>query len=137
MPPDPPAPFSTGQLEVGDGHSLYYEQVGSPAGVPVVYLHGGPGSGCTPGQRGFFDPGRHHAVLFDQRGAGRSTPHASEDGLNWSSIDMGHHVSDIEALRSALGIDQWWSSDSPGDRYSVRPMPSVTPTGSSRWCWAP
>ena len=100
-------PFATGWLEVGDRHRLYYEEVGSPSGLPVVYLHGGPGSGCTPGSRGFFDARRHRAVLFDQRGAGRSTPHASGDDVDWASIDMEHHVRDIERLRGALGIERW------------------------------
>ena len=102
-----PAPFATGRLDVGDGHALYYEEVGSPTGAPVVYLHGGPGSGCTPGGRYNFDLLRHRAVLFDQRSAGRSTPHASEEGVHWASIDMDHHVSDIETLRQHLGIEKW------------------------------
>jgi pimeloyl-ACP methyl ester carboxylesterase len=63
--------------------------------TPVVYLHGGPGSGCTSGIRRAFDPARHRAVLYDQRAAGRSTPHASEEGVDWASIDMDHHVADI------------------------------------------
>ena len=100
-------PFDRGHLSVGDGHRLYYEQVGSPDGAPVVYLHGGPGSGCTSGARAFFDAQRHRAVLFDQRSAGRSTPHASEDGVNWDSINMDHHVADIERLREHLGIERW------------------------------
>lgn len=75
--------------------------------MPVVFLHGGPGSGCTPGIRQAFDTTLHRAVLFDQRAAGRSTPHASEDRVDWASIDMDHHVADIEALRAHLGIDRW------------------------------
>ena len=81
--------------------------MGAQDGVPVVYLHGGPGSGCAPGIRRAFDTKLHRAVLFDQRAAGRSTPHASEDDVDWASIDMDHHVADIEALRSHLGIDRW------------------------------
>ena len=105
---DPPLePFDFGHLDVGDGHRLYYEQVGSPAGSPVVYLHGGPGSGSTVGVRRFFDPDRHRAVLFDQRAAGRSRPHASEETVHWASIDMDHHVEDIERLREHLGIERW------------------------------
>lgn len=100
-------PFDSGTLEVGSGHALYWEQYGTPQGVPVVYLHGGPGSGCTPGIRRAFDPVLHRAVLFDQRAAGRSTPHASEDDVDWASIDMDHHLADIEALRAHLGIDRW------------------------------
>ena len=100
-------PFATGRLDVGDGHVLHWEQLGAPDGVPVVYLHGGPGSGCTSGIRRAFDFTRHRAVLFDQRSAGRSTPHASEEGVDWASIDMDHHVADIEALRQHLSIDRW------------------------------
>jgi len=96
-----------GELDVGDGHTLYYEEVGDEHGTPVVYLHGGPGSGFTPGARANFDPQRHRAVLFDQRSAGRSTPYASEWNVNWSTIDMDHHVADIEQLREHLGIDRW------------------------------
>ncbi len=107
MTQEPVEPFAVGRLDVGDGHVLYYEQVGRPDGTPVVYLHGGPGSGCTPGARRHFDPQRHRAVLFDQRAAGRSTPHAADEGVHWASIDMDHHVADIERLREHLGIDRW------------------------------
>jgi proline iminopeptidase len=100
-------PSSVSRLDVGDGHVLHVEQVGEPDGTPVVYLHGGPGTGCGPGARQYFDPARHRAVLFDQRAAGRSTPHASEEGVHWASIDMDHHVADIEAVRRHLGIEQW------------------------------
>jgi len=100
-------PFASGRLDVGDGHVLHWEQVGTQGGIPVAYLHGGPGSGCSPGVRGLFDPALHRAVLFDQRAAGRSTPHASDDAVHWSSIDMDHHVADIEALREHLGIERW------------------------------
>jgi len=102
-----PQPYDAGHLDVGDGHSLYYEQFGNPEGVPVVYLHGGPGSGCTPGSRANFDPQLHRAVLFDQRAAGRSTPYAADDGVHWDSIDMDHHVGDIERLREHLGVGAW------------------------------
>ena len=100
-------PFATGELEVGDGHVLYYEEVGSPDGLPIVYLHGGPGSGCTVGARRHFDPERHRAVLFDQRASGCSRPHASEDHVGWAAIDLDHHLADIEALRETLGIARW------------------------------
>jgi proline iminopeptidase len=102
-----PEPFDTGRLDVGDRHVLSYEQVGHPNGVPIVYLHGGPGSGYTPGARGNFDVRRHRAVLYDQRAAGRSTPNAADDGVHWDSIDMDHHVHDIERLREHLGVDRW------------------------------
>ena len=75
MTESPPQPFANGRLDVGDGHVVYFEQVGSPDGTPVVYLHGGPGSGSTTGARAFFDARRHRAVLFDQRAAG--TQHAA------------------------------------------------------------
>ena len=99
--------MTVGSLDVGDGHVLHFEQVGNPDGTPVIYLHGGPGSGCTPGLGKNFDLQRHHAVLFDQRAAGESTPHASEEGVHWASIDMDHHVADIEQLREHLGIERW------------------------------
>lgn len=107
MPEQTPEPFTTGRLDVGDGHVLYYEEVGVHEGTPVVFLHGGPGAGCTPGIRSSFDLQRHRAVLFDQRAAGRSTPHASEEGVHWASIDMDHHIDDIERLREHLGLEQW------------------------------
>lgn len=101
----PDDPVTSGRLDVGDGHLLAYEVLG--AGAPVVYLHGGPGSGCTARARRLFDPRRHRAVLVDQRGAGRSTPHASEPHFPWASLDMDRHVADIERLREHLGIERW------------------------------
>jgi len=95
-------PFDKGRLDVGDGHQLYWEQSGNPNGVPVVFLHGGPGSGCSPQQRGFFDPDHYRAILFDQRGAGLSTPYAATEA---NTTD--HLVGDIETLRRHLGIDSW------------------------------
>lgn len=95
-------PFDTGTLAVSDVHTIYYEQSGNPKGKPVVFLHGGPGGGTDGKQRRFFDPARYRIVLFDQRGCGRSTPHASlVDNTTW------HLVGDIEALREHLGIDRW------------------------------
>lgn len=99
--------MATSTLDVGGGHRLHVERFGRRGGLPVVYLHGGPGSGVTPGHRRFFDPARHHAVLFDQRAAGRSTPHASEPAVDWTSIDLDHHIADIEAVRRHVGIDAW------------------------------
>ena len=78
----PTEPRESGSLDVGDGQTLYWETVGSAAGQPVVYLHGGPGSGSTPAARRYFDPLAYRAVLFDQRGCGRSRPLASEAGLD-------------------------------------------------------
>lgn len=100
-------PFNNGYLDVGNGHCLYYEQIGNPSGTPVVFLHGGPGSGCTPGHRQYFNPDLHRAILYDQRASGRSTPHGSGDDVDWASIDMDHHISDIEFLRERLGISSW------------------------------
>lgn len=89
-------------LEVGEGHTLYVEEVGNPAGIPVVVFHGGPGGGCSPAMRRFFDPDKYRAILFDQRGCGRSRPHASvTDNTTW------HLVRDIEYIRTTLGIDRW------------------------------
>lgn len=95
-------PYRTGQLEVGDGHTIYFEESGNPQGKPVVFLHGGPGGGTDPKHRRFFDPERYRIVLFDQRGCGKSTPHASLlANTTW------HLVADIERLREALGIERW------------------------------
>jgi proline iminopeptidase len=98
----PIEPYRTGRLRVSPVHELYYEESGNPTGKPVVFLHGGPGFGTEPSYRRFFDPQAYRIVLFDQRGCGRSTPHASlEDNTTW------HLVSDIEALRAHLGIERW------------------------------
>lgn len=100
-------PYETGLLEVGDGHVLYWETVGEPGGIPAVYLHGGPGSGSTPGGRRKFDPNAYRAVLFDQRGCGRSRPLASGAGSDLSTNTTDHLVTDIERLREHLGIERW------------------------------
>lgn len=100
-------PFESGTLEVGDGYELYWEQVGSPEGTPAIYLHGGPGSGCSIGARHNFDPKAYRAVLFDQRGCGRSRPLASEPDVNLNTNTTNHLIADIEALRQHLGIERW------------------------------
>lgn len=98
----PIEPHRTGRLRVSERHDIYFEESGNPEGKPVVFLHGGPGGGTDPKQRRFFDPAKYRIVLFDQRGCGKSTPHASlEDNTTW------HLVSDIESLRTELGIDRW------------------------------
>ena len=95
-------PFASGFLQVSPLHRLYYEQCGNPDGKPVVFLHGGPGAGCGPNSRRFFDPAHYHIILFDQRGCGRSTPHAELlDNTTWEL------VADMERLRQHLGIDRW------------------------------
>lgn len=98
----PIEPFASGHLDVGDGHRLYHEQCGRPDGLPLLYLHGGPGSGASPRQRQLFDPQVFRMVLFDQRGCGRSQPRGSVQA-NTSA----HLVADIEALRAHLGIERW------------------------------
>jgi proline iminopeptidase len=100
-------PFDHGLLDAGDGNHVYWEVCGNPVGKPAVVLHGGPGSGCTPGWRQFFDPAAYKVVLFDQRGCGRSTPHASEDDVDLSTNTTHHLIRDIEQLRKHLGIDRW------------------------------
>ena len=98
----PIAPFRQGMLEVGDGHHVYWEECGNPAGKPVLFLHGGPGAGCNDNHRRLFDPARYRIVLFDQRGCGRSKPHAHlEANTTW------HLVDDIERLRIMLKIERW------------------------------
>ncbi|MTH33387.1 prolyl aminopeptidase [Paracoccus limosus] len=92
-------PFDQRQLDVGDGHVLHVEQSGNPDGVPVIVLHGGPGGGCSPYMRRFFDPGHFRVVLFDQRGCGRSRPHA-EVAANTTQ----HLIADIERIRRELGL---------------------------------
>lgn len=95
-------PYRHGWLDVGDGHRLYFEECGNPDGKPCVFVHGGPGGGASPAARRFFDPERYRIVLFDQRGCGRSTPHASlEANTTW------HLVADMERLRTELGIERW------------------------------
>ncbi len=98
----PIEPYQTGRLQVGGGHTLYWEQSGNPDGPPAVFLHGGPGSGASAAHRRFFDPGHYRIVVFDQRGAGRSTPRAS-----LADNTTPHLVADLEALREHLGIERW------------------------------
>ncbi len=98
----PIEPFDQRVLDVGQGHRIYVEQCGNPQGVPVLVLHGGPGGGCSPAMRRYFDPATYRVILFDQRGCGRSRPHASVDhNTTW---DL---VCDIEAIRQVLGIEQF------------------------------
>lgn len=99
--------FDSGYLSVGDGHEVYYEQCGNPAGKPAVFLHGGPGAGCGAKPRGFFDPAAYRVVLFDQRGAGKSRPAVADtlDGLRANTT--WKLVADMELLRATLGIEAW------------------------------
>jgi proline iminopeptidase len=99
---DPFAPLTSEQLDVGCGHEIYVESVGRIGGTPAVYLHGGPGSGCQPDHRRLFDPERFHAVLFDQRGAGRSRPKGRRDDNT-----LPHLIADMETIREKFGFEQW------------------------------
>lgn len=95
-------PFETGFLDVGSGHRVYFEQSGNPTGKPAIFVHGGPGGGTEPNHRRFWDPAKYRIVLFDQRGSGKSTPHAGlEANTTW---DL---VRDMEAIRQHLGIEKW------------------------------
>ncbi len=95
-------PYDSGHLDVGGGHRLYYEQSGNPSGKPVVFLHGGPGGGTEPKHRRYFDPTRYRIILFDQRGCGRSLPHARlEHNTTWDLVE------DMERLRTHLGVERW------------------------------
>ena len=98
----PIEPFASGHLDVGDGHRIYWERCGTPGAKPAVFLHGGPGGGFSPEHRRLVDPTRYDLLLFDQRGCGQSTPHASLDAnTTW------HLVADIERLRAMMGVGQW------------------------------
>lgn len=98
----PIEPHVSGHLDTGDGHQVYWERCGNPDGKPVAFLHGGPGGGCKPIHRQLFDPARYDILLFDQRGCGRSTPHASlDDNTTW------HLIEDMERLREMIGAERW------------------------------
>jgi proline iminopeptidase len=94
-------------LDVGDGNLVYWETCGNPDGKPALVVHGGPGSGCSTSIRRGFDPARYRVVLFDQRGCGRSTPHASDPATDMSANTTDHLIADMELLREHLGIERW------------------------------
>ena len=100
-------PYDHGLLDVGDGNLMYWETCGNPRGKPAVVLHGGPGSGCSPTQRRFFDAAAYRIVLFDQRGCGRSTPHAGAPDTTLLSNTTWHLLADIERLRIYLDMERW------------------------------
>ncbi len=98
----PLTPYASGMMDTASPHRIYWETSGNPDGVPVLFVHGGPGSGTSPNQRCFFDPARYRIVLFDQRGSGRSTPHGE-----LADNTTPHLIADMDALRVQLGIDSW------------------------------
>jgi proline iminopeptidase len=141
-------PYDHGMLDVGDGNLVYWETCGNPDGKPAVVVHGGPGSGCSTGQRRSFDPRHYRIVLFDQRGSGRSTPHAGDPATDLSVNTTGHLLADLERLREHLGIDRWlmfggsWGStlllayaQRHPDRVSEIVIASVTTTRRSEIHW--
>lgn len=103
----PVEPYDQGMLDVGDGQLLYWEVCGNPDGKPALVVHGGPGSGCNPRMRRYFDPALYRIVLLDQRNCGRSTPHASDPATDLRHNTTDHLVADMERLREHLGIDTW------------------------------
>lgn len=147
--PYPPIePYDQGMLDVGDGNSVYWETCGNPDGKPALVVHGGPGSGCGPGSRRYFDPERYRVVLFDQRGCGRSLPHASDPATDLSVNTTGHLLGDMERLRERLGIERWllyggsWGStlilaytERHPDRVSEVVIPGVTTSRRSEIDW--
>ena len=103
----PIEPYDQGHLAVGDGHLIYWEVCGNPAGKPALVVHGGPGSGCRPAHRRYFDPARYRVVLFDQRNCGRSRPHAADPATDLTTNTTHYLVADMERLRAHLGVDRW------------------------------
>lgn len=147
--PFPPLePYEHGLLDVGDGNLVYWEACGNPEGKPALVVHGGPGSGCGTGSRRYFDPERYRIVLFDQRGCGRSLPHASDPAVDMSANTTHHLVADMERLREHLGVERWllyggsWGStlilayaERHPERVSEIVILGVTTTGRSEIDW--
>ncbi|WEH35231.1 prolyl aminopeptidase [Streptomyces sp. AM 4-1-1] len=144
----PIEPYDQGMLAVGDGNLVHWEVCGNPDGKPALVVHGGPGSGCTPHHRRHFDPELYRVVLFDQRGCGRSTPHASDPATDMSVNTTDHLIADMERLRVRLGIDRWllyggsWGStlilayaERHPERVSEIVIPAVTTTRRSETDW--
>lgn len=103
----PVEPYAAGMLPVGGQDEIYWETCGTPDGTPAVFVHGGPGGGCSPTSRRLFDPDAYRIVLFDQRNCGRSTPHASEPDIDLSANTTAALVADMERLREHLGVERW------------------------------
>ncbi len=141
-------PYEHGMLDVGDGNSIYWEACGNPDGKPAVVVHGGPGAGCTTGQRRSFDPARYRVILFDQRGCGRSRPHASDPAVDMRFNTTEHLLRDMEQLREHLDIDKWlvyggsWGvtlslayAERHPERVSAMVLMSVTTTRRTEIDW--
>ncbi|MFB7282381.1 prolyl aminopeptidase [Streptomyces hydrogenans] len=141
-------PYATGLLDVGDGNRVHYEVHGNPDGKPALVVHGGPGSGSSPGSTRLFDPEKYRIVLFDQRGCGRSLPHASDPAADLSVNTTAHLVADMERLRVHLGVDRWllyggsWGStlilayaQAHPERVTEIVIPAVTTTRRSETAW--
>jgi proline iminopeptidase len=147
--PFPPLdPHDHGLLDVGDGNLVYWEVCGNPEGKPALVVHGGPGSGCSDGPRKTFDPERYRIILFDQRGCGRSLPHAADPAADMSVNTTAHLVGDMERLRAHLGVERWllfggsWGStlilayaERHPERVTEIVIPSVTTTRRSEVDW--
>jgi proline iminopeptidase len=103
----PIEPYRSGWLEVGDGQQVWWEECGNPDGTPLLVVHGGPGGGCVPGHRRAYDPAAYRIILFDQRGCGRSRPHASDPEVSLECNTTSHLVADMEQLRTELGVQRW------------------------------
>lgn len=144
----PTEPSADGLLDVGDGNRIHWESWGDPSGKPVVSLHGGPGSGASTKQPRTFDLSRYRLIRFDQRGCGRSTPHAAEPGTDMSVNTTAHLIDDLELLREHLGIDRWmlyggsWGAtlalayaEAHPERVSELVLVSVTSTRRSEVDW--
>lgn len=128
--PYPPIePYQHGLLDVGDGNRVYWEVCGNPAGKPALMVHGGPGSGCSVNMRRAFDPGAYRAVLFDQRGCGRSTPHAADPGTHLAVNTTEHLLADMERLREHLEIERWLLLGGSWVPRWLSPTPSCTRIG--------
>jgi proline iminopeptidase len=103
----PVEPYDEGMLDVGDGQLVYWQACGNPDGKPALFVHGGPGQGCTPRMGRAFDPQRYRLILFDQRGCGRSTPHVSDPAVDLSTNTTEHLLRDMERLRELHGVSRW------------------------------